>query len=84
VSTLLFSEPAKSTRLIFPVSVVLLEWSIIVASTVRTACDREECLLRLVAPTERFFVACLRSESVSRMKGRAGNARIYAVEFSRR
>ena len=73
--TLLFSDPARSTRFIFPVNaeiefrrrkiekqvnpLILATGSTMLASIVKMAWEREEARLRLVAPTERCFVAAL-------------------------
>ena len=73
--TLLFSDPARSTRFIFPVNaeiefrrrkpekqvdvLILATGSTMLASIVKIAWEREEARLRFVAPTERCFVAAL-------------------------
>ena len=73
--TLLFSDPARSTRFILPVNaemefrrrkpekqmnvLILATGSTMLASIVKIAWEREEARLRLVAPTERCFVAAL-------------------------
>ena len=73
--TLLFSDPARSTRFILPVNaeiefrrwkpekqmdvLILATGSTMLASIVKMAWEREEARLRLVAPTERCLVAAL-------------------------
>jgi hypothetical protein len=63
IPTLLFSEPAKSTKLIFPSRTFMPPVAGSTTRTrsvsVRTACEREEARLRRVAPTERRAVAVL-------------------------
>jgi hypothetical protein len=84
--TLLFSEPARSTKLIFPfrtdgynISPLTLNVEVNqplfccvnLTSSVKIACDREDSLLRRVDPTERCLFAVLMTKN--------GQARIIRV-----